>query len=173
MSNWIQRSARLLRHRWAEGRMHTALPDDLLNRLGRRVAASEQRHTGEIRICVEAGLPLAYVWRDASARERAVALFGKLRVWDTEDNNGVLIYLLLAEHAIEIIADRGLARAIPPDAWEKLVQEMGTALHDGHYEDGLTQALFHVSTLLSEHFPAAPGRKPSDTGLPDAPVRLK
>ena len=91
MSNWIQRSARLLRHRWAEGRMHTALPDDLLNRLGRRVAASEQRHTGEIRICVEAGLPLAYVWRDASARERAVALFGKLRVWDPEDNNGVLI----------------------------------------------------------------------------------
>jgi uncharacterized membrane protein len=152
--------------------MHTALPDDLLKRLGRRVTASEQRHSGEIRICVEAGLPLAYVWRDASARERAVTLFGKLRVWDTEDNNGVLIYLLLAEHTIEIIADRGLARVIPADTWEKLVQEMGQAFHDGHYEDGLTQALSHVSALLSEHFPADPNQvKPP--GLPDAPVRLK
>ncbi len=73
------------------------------------MAASEQRHTGEIRICVEAGLPLSYLWRDAPARASApVMLFGKLRVWDTEHNNGVLIYLLLADHAIEIVADRGI-----------------------------------------------------------------
>ena len=153
--------------------MHSALPDDLLERLGRRVTASEQRHTGQIRICVEAGLPMSYVWRDASARERAVALFGKLRVWDTEDNNGVLIYLLLADHSIEIIADRGLSRAIPGNTWEALVQEMGTAFQDGHYEDGLTQALSLVSALLCEHFPADPGRpEPTASGLPDAPVRL-
>ena len=172
MRNWIQRPARLVHHRWAEGHMHSALPDDLLERLGRRVTASEQRHTGQIRICVEAGLPMAYVWRDADARERAVALFGKLRVWDTEDNNGVLIYLLLADHAIEIIADRGLTRAIPPDTWAKLVQEMGTAFQDGHYEDGLTLALSQVSALLCEHFPADPGQTTAQPGLPDAPVRL-
>ena len=175
MRNWIQRFARLLRHRWAEGRMQAAVPDDLLERLGRRVAASEQRHTGEIRICVEAGLPLSYIWRDASARERAVALFGKLRVWDTEHNNGVLIYLLLADHAIEIIADRGLTRVIPADAWEKLVQEMGTAFNDGHYEDGLTQALAYVTALLHQHFATDPNAPPATyiDELPDAPVRLR
>jgi uncharacterized membrane protein len=174
MRNWIQRLARLLRHRWAEGRMQSALPDELLERLGRRVAASEQRHSGEIRICVEAGLPLSYVWRDASPRERAVALFGKLRVWDTEYNNGVLIYLLLADHAIEIIADRGLTRVIPADTWEKLVQEMGTAFHDGHYEDGMTQALGYVTALLHAHFAVDAGAA-ADNGdeLPDAPVRLR
>ena len=76
------------------------------------MAASERRHSGEIRVCVEAGLPLSYLWRGATARERAVTMFGKLRVWDTEHNNGVLIYLLLAEHRIEIVADRGLNRHV-------------------------------------------------------------
>lgn len=173
MRNWMQRFARLVRHRWAEGRMQSAVPDALLERLARRVSASEQRHSGEIRICVEAGLPLSYVWRDASARERAVSLFGKLRVWDTEHNNGVLIYLLLADHAIEIIADRGLTRAIPADTWEKLVHEMGTAFHDGHYEDGLTHALSHVTALLHQHFPTDAGAPAPADGLPDAPVRLR
>ena len=87
-----------------------------MERLARRVAASEQRHSGEVRIYVEAGLPLSYLWRDATPRERAVAMFGKLRVWDTEQNNGVLIYLLLAEHAIEIVADRGPEPARRPGA---------------------------------------------------------
>ena len=81
-----------------------------------RVAASEARHSGQIRICVEAGLPFSYLWRHVRRgvplrqviRQRAVTMFGKLRVWDTERNNGVLIYLLLAEHAIELVADRGL-----------------------------------------------------------------
>lgn len=175
MRNWIQRFVRLLRHRWAEGRMQAALPDELLERLGRRVAASEQRHSGEIRICVEAGLPMSYIWRDASARERAVALFGKLRVWDTEHNNGVLIYLLLADHAIEVIADRGLTRAIPADTWERMVQHMGTAFQDGKYEDGLTHALSHATALLYEHFATADDGAASmrANALPDAPVRLR
>lgn len=170
---WRQRIARLLRHRWAEGRMHTALPDALLERLGQRVTASEKRHTGEIRICVEAGLPLGYLWRDATPRERALTLFGKLRVWDTEDNNGVLIYLLLAEHAIEIIADRALARVIPAGTWEQLVQDISAAFQAGQYDDGLTQALGHVSALLCAHFPSDPDQPGAHgSGLPDAPVRL-
>lgn len=173
MRNWMQRFTRLVRHRWAEGRLHSAVPDNLLERLARRVAASEQRHSGEIRICVEAGLPMSYIWRDASARERAVSLFGKLRVWDTEHNNGVLIYLLLADHAIEIIADRGLTRAIAADTWERLVQDMGTAFHDGHYEDGLTHALSHVTALLHQHFATDAGAPIDANGLPDTPVRLR
>ncbi|HZF84626.1 MAG TPA: TPM domain-containing protein, partial [Burkholderiaceae bacterium] len=103
------RLKRLLRHRWTdEATLRRALPPEALARIGERVAASERRHTGQIRVCIEAGLPWSYIRRDAPARQRAITLFGKLRVWDTAQNNGVLIYLLLAEHAIEIVADRGI-----------------------------------------------------------------
>jgi len=167
-----RRIARLLRHRWAEISQRRALPSDLLQRLGQRVAASERRHTGEIRICIEGGLPPSYLWRGASARERAVTLFGKLRVWDTEHNNGVLIYLLLAEHAIEIVADRGLARRVPAATWQTLVARLSAALRQGHYEDGLTEVLAQVSALLVEHFPAEADGTPRNNQLPDAPVLL-
>jgi uncharacterized membrane protein len=164
------RFARIWRHLWLdEGDTRKAIPRELAERLKHRVAASEQRHSGQVRICVEAALPLSYLWRDATARQRAVALFGKLRVWDTEHNSGVLIYLLLAERAIEIVADRGLARRVPADEWQALVARMRSALRDGRLEDGLTQALEEVSALLVEHFPLGAGeRNPNE--LPDAPV---
>jgi uncharacterized membrane protein len=166
------RLARIWRHRWTdEADVRRALPADLLDRLTRRVAASERRHTGEIRICVEAGLPLSYLWRDAPARERAIMLFGKLRVWDTEHNNGVLIYLLLAEHAIEIVADRGIDARVDDAQWAALAQRMGAAFREGRFEDGLTQALEEVSALLVAHFPLAEGQ-PDRNELPDAPVVL-
>ncbi len=161
---------RMFKHRWVDASdTRRAIPPDLVERLARRVAASEQRHSGEVRIYVEAGLPLSYLWRDATARERAVAMFGKLRVWDTEQNNGVLIYLLLAEHAIEIVADRGLARHVGDEAWRAIVQRMGSAFREGRFEDGLTQALEEVSALLVKHFPAQPGAA-NPNELPDAPV---
>src|SRR3954464_6878247 len=99
----------------------------MLERLAQHVARSESQHTGEVRIYVEAGLPMSYLWRGATARERAVAMFGKLRVWDTEQNNGVLIYLLLAEHAIEIVADRGLNSKVDSGEWQRIVERMGRA----------------------------------------------
>lgn len=167
----LQRLTRLLRHRWADGRLRRVLTPEVLQRLGQRVAASERRHTGQIRICAEGGLPLSYLWRGASARERAITQFGKLRVWDTEHNNGVLIYLLLAEHAIEIVADRGLAQRVPEATWHTLVQRLGQALRAGQYEDGLTEVLANVSALLVAHFPAS-GHAPGSNELPDAPVLL-
>ena len=167
----LQRLTRLLRHRWADGRLRQVLTPEVLQRLGQRVAASERRHTGQIRICAEGGLPLSYLWRGASARERAITQFGKLRVWDTEHNNGVLIYLLLAEHAIEIVADRGLAQRVPEATWHTLVQRLGQALRAGQYEDGLTEVLADVSALLVAHFPAS-DNAPSSNELPDAPVLL-
>jgi uncharacterized membrane protein len=161
---------RMLRHLWLDDDdTRRAVPADVAERLMRRVAASERRHTGEIRVYVEAGLPLSYLWRGATPRERAVAMFGKLRVWDTDDNNGVLIYLLLAEHAIEIVADRGLARQVPQGEWQAIVQRMGSAFHDGRFEDGLTQALEEVSALLVAHFPSQAGAA-NPNELPDAPV---
>ena len=174
MAGFVQQGTRLWRHRWAEARLHSVLPEALSEQLARQVADSERRHTGQVRICVEAGLPAAYVWRNATARERAVALFGKLGVWDTEDNNGVLIYLLLAEHAIELVADRGVHRLVPPDEWAAIVARLSNALQSGSFEDGLTQALEEVSAVLVSHFPQAEGGS-ADTplrpnALPDEPV---
>jgi len=166
----LDRLRRIFRHRWFdESDTRRAIPPELSERLARRVAASERRHSGEIRIYVEAGLPLSYLWRDATPRERAIAIFGKLRVWDTEQNNGVLIYLLLAEHAIELVADRGLARHVPNEEWRAIVQRMGSAFREGRFEDGLTQALAEVSALLVQHFPLAAGAADSNE-LPDEPV---
>jgi uncharacterized membrane protein len=133
------------------------------------VAASEKRHSGELRIYVEAGLPASYLMRDAAPRERAVAMFGKLRVWDTAHNNGVLIYLLLAEHAIEIVADRGLALRVPAGEWQRIVEAMRGAFRDRRFEDGLNQAVDAVTALLVQHFPLAPGEA-NPNELPDEPV---
>ena len=168
--NWLVIFKRMLRHRWLdEADTRRAIPSELIERLAGRVAASEQRHSGEVRIYVEAGLPASYLLRDATPRERAVAMFGKLRVWDTEHNNGVLVYLLLAEHAIEIVADRGLANKVPQDEWQAIVARMGSAFRDGRFEDGLTQALEEVSALLVAHFPLAKGEVNANE-LPDEPV---
>ena len=161
---------RMLRHRWLDASdTRKAIPADMVERLARRVAASEGRHSGEVRIYVEAGLPTSYLLRDATPRERAVTMFAKLRVWETEHNNGVLIYLLLAEHAIEIVADRGINRHVTPAEWQAIVARMGSAFRDGRFEDGLTQALEEVSALLVEHFPLAPGEA-NPNELPDQPV---
>lgn len=169
----LNRLVRLLRHRWYDqGNLRRVLPPEALDRLTRRVQASEQRHSGEIRIYVEAGLPTSYLLRSgpvsAVTRQRALTLFGKLRVWDTELNNGVLIYLLLAERSIEIVADRGIDRHIPLADWQAMLARMGSAFRAGHFEDGLTQALEEVSARLVQHFPATPSANPNE--LPDAPV---
>ena len=168
--NWGRVASRILRHRWLDDSdTRKALPPELLERLAARVAASEKRHTGEVRIYVEAGLPTSYLLREAAPRERAVALFGKLRVWDTEHNNGVLIYLLLAERAIEIVADRGLSSVVDAGEWQRIVERMGQAFHEGRIEDGLTQALGEVSALLVLHFPRREGQADRNE-LPDEPV---
>jgi uncharacterized membrane protein len=164
------RWGRLLKHRLLdEGDAKRMLGDAALERLAARVAESERQHSGEIRICVEAGLPLSYIRRGASARERAVAMFGKLRVWDTEHNNGVLIYLLLAEHAIEIVADRGLNRHVDAAEWQRIADSMRESLRCGPLESGLNQAIGAVDALLARHFPMAPGTNDVNE-LPDSPV---
>ncbi len=159
--------ARVLRHRWTdETDVARALDAAALMRLEERVVASERAHSGEIRLCVEAGLPLSYLWRNATARQRAVTMFGKLRVWDTEHNNGVLIYLLLADHAIEIVADRGLTRQVPQAQWDALVVGMREAFRQRRFEAGLAQAIDAVHALLARHFPLMDGQT-NPNELPD------
>ena len=160
---------RILKHRWLdETDARRALGADTLRRIEDRVAASERTHTGELRVCVEAGLPLSYLWRDATARERAIAMFGKLRVWDTEHNNGVLLYLLLAERRIEIVADRGITQRVPEGTWQDISNAMGAAFKRGDYAGGLLDAVDRVGALLVQHFPAdASALNPNE--LPDRP----
>jgi uncharacterized membrane protein len=173
----INKAQSTLKHLWfdASDAQRTIAPD-ILERLTKRVAASENRHTGQIRIYVEAALPISYLWRlggqnpmNALIRQRAVMLFGKLRVWDTEHNNGVLIYLQLAERAIEIVADRGLDRQVSVQQWQAMTDKMAAAFQARQFEDGLTQAIGEVTSVLVTQFPSAPdGNRTNE--LPDAPV---
>ncbi len=160
---------RILKHRWLDERdAQRALGVDALARLQARVQLSEKKHSGEIRVCVEAGLPMSYLWRGAVARERAVSMFGKLRVWDTQANNGVLIYLLLAEHAIEIVADRGLNRHVNAQRWQEIMAAMRNAFRAGQFEAGLNAAIDAVDALLVQHFPID-ATQANKNELPDAP----
>ena len=158
---------RILKHRWLdETDTARALDEAALSRLEAQVAGSERQHSGEIRLCVEASLPLGCLWRNATPRERAVTMFGQLRVWDTEANNGVLIYLLLAEHAIEIVADRGLTQRVPQAEWNALVAAMRERFRAGQFEAGLAAAVSTVDQLLRQHFPLQAGmHNPNE--LPD------
>ena len=167
----FSRLQRILRHRWVTlcdpaGRIFTPA---LRARLARHVAESESLHTGQIRIFAESALPMSYLWRGASSRERAITVFGKLRIWDTEDNNGVLVYLLLAERSIEIVADRGLSRHVPPQTWREMAARMGQALADAQWELGLLQAVDETTVLLQSLYPATANAARANE-LPDAPV---
>ena len=174
----MNKLALLIKHLWLDASdSRRAIPPDLVQRLAERVAASEQRHSGQIRICVEAALPASYLWRlnrkntlSDVIRQRAVMMFGKLRVWDTEHNNGVLIYLLLAEHAIEIVADRGLTRHVSAAQWQAMVARMASAFQEKRYEDGLTQAIEETSAILMAHFERASMATRHPNELPDTPL---
>ena len=168
----MQRLKRLFKHRlWDQTDAQRAMPAAAMQRLTQRVAASEARQSGEIRVCIEAGLPLACLWQKQHARQRAISLFGELRVWDTEANNGVLVYLLLAEHAIEIIADRGLNAHVSQARWEVIIASLRESLRARQFEQGLEAAIDAVDGLLRLHFPLAAGAA-NPNELPDAVVLL-
>lgn len=169
---WITRLTRTFRHLWLDaGDARRAVPDTLAEEWRQQVKQAEGRVGGEIRLCVEASLPLSYLWRigrpaslDAVIRQRAHMMFGKLGVWDTERNTGVLIYVLLAEHAIEIVADRGLHR-ITPAQWQGVADELAETFRTGQQAQGLMTALTAVQALL-----ASTGLALDDINeLPDAP----
>lgn len=163
---------RWLKHRWMDERdVRRAFGHDTLERLETRIRLSEARHTGQLRICIEAGLPLADLWRGTTSRQRALHLFGALRMWDTEHNNGVLIYLLLADKKIEIIADRGLSRQVRPPEWDAVIRDMSHHMHQGLWETALGQAIDAVTDKLCQHFPVVEGQARVNE-LPDKPVIL-
>ncbi len=134
-----------------------AFPDAALERIQQAIAESEKTHSGEIRFAVESALPWSYLRRNAPARQRAAMVFSKLRVWDTEHNNGVLIYVDLADRAIEIVADRGIARHVTHAEWEAICEAMRARFRADDYAGGVVAAVETVGAKLATHFPLAAG----------------
>ena len=144
-----------------------AFPKQTLDRIERAIAASEKTHAGELRFALEASLEPLDVLRDRSVRDRALELFSTLRVWDTEHNSGVLIYLQLVDRRIEIIADRGINQRVAQAEWDAICRRMEAAFRTGRFERGAIDAIDEITQLLARHFP--PGADNPDE-LPDRPV---
>jgi uncharacterized membrane protein len=154
----------LLQHHW---RRRIAFPPSVLARIEQAIKAGEATHAGQVRFVVEGALDGAPLFRNQPARERALDIFSQLRIWDTAHNNGVLIYLLLADRDFEIVADRGIDAKVGAAGWEKICVEMESDFKAGNFEHGVIKGIEAVSRLLAQHFPAERG---SGNELPDAPV---
>jgi uncharacterized membrane protein len=161
---------RTLRHLLSlPGAVARAFPADAFSRIEQAIRESEQRHGGEIRFAVEPALDPAQLWRGLSARERAIEAFSDLRVWDTRDNNGVLLYLLLADRDVEIVADRGFNAKVMPEEWERVCRRMEAALREGRHADAVIAGIESITQLVARHFPPSPGARGE---LPDHPAAL-
>lgn len=142
-------------------------PKAVMQHIEQAIADSEQAHLGEIRFAVELNLPLLDILRKKSGQQRAVEVFSQLRVWDTEQNNGVLIYLLLADHDFEILADRGIHRHIGAQGWAHISHAMEVLFKQGQFEAGVLHGITQISILLTEQYPATTNNQ---NELPNAPV---
>lgn len=154
----------LLAHNWQARRIFTP---EVLATIERTIKEGETTHSGQVRFVVEGALDGKPLFRDQPARERALDIFSKLRIWDTAHNNGVLIYLLLADHKVEIIADRDIDAKVGRAGWAKICKLMETDFKAGNFAGGVVRGIDAVSKQLAAHFPKAGGGK---NELPDAPV---
>jgi uncharacterized membrane protein len=146
-----------------------AFPPAVMQRIAAAITAGEARHRGQVRFVVEGSLPMGQLVRGETPRERAIEVFSRLRVWDTEHNCGVLIYLLLADRDVEIVADRGIHRKVGDEAWQAICHSMEAAFRERHFADGAVDGIDAVNALLADHFP----RKGAGANeLPDQPVVL-
>ncbi len=161
-------SAHLFRAWWLAEQQ---FPETVFDTIAARIAELEASHRGDIVFAVEARLALKAVAQGFTPRQRAKNVFAELEVWDTEDNAGVLIYILLAERAIEIVADRGIARLVPQARWDAICADTSSALSRGEFKAGAVAAIEAVSALLQEFMPALPGRARNNE-LIDRPVLL-
>lgn len=154
----------LLEHHW---RVRRIFPPEVLTAIERTIKAGEETHSGQVRFVVEGALDGRPLFRDQPARERALDIFSQLRIWDTAHNNGVLIYLLLADHDVEIVADRGIDAKVGAAGWEKICKSMETDFRAGNFAGGVVKGIQAVSQQLAAHFPK---HRPGPNELPDKPV---
>lgn len=154
----------LLEHNW---RVRRIFPPEVLTTIERTIKAGEATHAGQVRFVVEGALDGKPLFRDQPARERALDIFSQLRIWDTAHNNGVLIYLLLADRKVEIVADRGIDARVGAAGWQKICAGMETDFRAGNFEAGVIKGIEAVSRQLAAYFPPHRGDR---NELPDAPV---
>ena len=161
---------RKLRHltypRWW---VYRAFPKAALKIIEAAIKESEASHDGELRFVVEGGLDMQHLLRGMSARQRAAEVFSQLRMWDTEHNSGVLIYVQLADRQVEILADRGIHKKVGSETWLCICANMEQAFGAGKFQEGAVEGIQAAGRVLAEHFPAR-GENPDE--LPDAPVVL-
>lgn len=144
------------------------VPANLLRTIQEAVSASERKHHGELCFVFEATLPLFEVLRDRPLRARALDIFSELRVWDTEHNSGVLIYIQLLDRRVEIIADRGINAEVGGDFWEGVCRRMEASFQRGDFEAGCLHALEEITAILSAHYPVGTASNPNER--PDHPL---
>jgi uncharacterized membrane protein len=154
----------LVEHHWRVRRIFTP---QVLASIEQAIKSAETRHSGQIRFVVEGALDGAPLFKGQSARDRALDIFSQLRIWDTAHNNGVLIYLLLADRQVEIIADRGIDAKVDAAGWEEICAAMQAEFVKGNFEAGVIKGIEAVSRQLAKYFP---GGGAGDNELPDAPV---
>jgi uncharacterized membrane protein len=142
-------------------------PKHTLDRIEAAIEESEKRHGGELRFVVETGLEGLRLWRGITPRARAEEVFARLGVWDTEHDNGVLIYVLLADRDVEILADRGFNGKVTAQEWEQVCREMEAHFARGEFETGSLAGIEAATRLMARHFPP---RSPEPNELPDRPV---
>lgn len=162
--------ARLIRH-LATTRFSTRrhFPPPVRAAIEEAVRECKGRHAGEIRFVVETAFDLPELWHDLAPRQRALQLFGQLGVWDTAHNNGVLIYVLMADRVVEIIADRGIAARVTEAEWAAVCRQMEHHYREGRFREGSIVGILGVGALLGRHFP---GKPKGSEELPDQPVLL-
>jgi uncharacterized membrane protein len=136
-------------------RVRTAFPTPTLRAIESAIHAAEQRHDGEIRFAIEGALDTPQLWRGTTAHVRAIEVFAHLHVWDTAANNGVLVYLLLADRQVEIVADRGVHAKIGAAGWEAVCQRMEDRLRQGEFEAAALEGVAQIAALMTTHYPAS------------------
>jgi uncharacterized membrane protein len=154
----------LVADRW---RVRRVFPSQALALIEQAIRDGETTHSGQVRFVVEGALDGAPLFRDQSPRDRALDIFSQLRIWDTAHNNGVLIYLLLADRDVEIVADRGIDAKVGAAAWEEICRSMEADFKTGNFAGGVIKGIQAVSRQLSAHFPK---HRAGPNELPDKPV---
>lgn len=140
---------------------------DAMRRIEAAIATNETMHAGEIRFVVEAHLHVLDIFKKKSSKQRAIEVFSQLRIWDTEQNNGVLIYLLLADYHFEIVADRGLHQQVGNAEWERISNEMAASFKQGRFEAGVLHGISKIGQKLAQHYPS---NNNEINELPNAPI---
>jgi uncharacterized membrane protein len=154
----------LVEHNWRARRI---FPREALALIEQAIKAGEATHSGQVRFVVEGALDGRALLANQSARQRALDVFSLLRIWDTAHNNGVLIYLLLADRDVEIVADRGIDAHVGAAGWDKICKAMEADFRSGNFSGGVIKGIDAVSRELATYFP---GRGAGPNELPDAPV---